>query len=309
MPAPKDPIKRALWVERMSKVRTGKKKPPASEEQKRKQSEAMKGKMVGERNPMYGIHLTGDQNPMFGKHHTDEVKQKISNTKKGQSVKKERPTRLTRSSPEYLENQRIKHLKENLSEETIAKMSVAKKGKPLSDEYKEKRRTIMLETWSDPEHRARMSEQHLGEKNPNFGKQLPESQKQYLSELASQRTGDKNPNWNGGVTVFRQLIRGLKKYKAWCRDIYKKEEYKDRFSGKIGTTRTLIVHHIIPLNMVLKICNVKTFDDVYACQLLWNTDNGILMEPRAHDKFHNLYGDDKNIYELTQEQIAELYTQ
>jgi hypothetical protein len=166
----------------------------------------------------------------------------------------------------------------------------------------------MLKTWSNPSHKIRMSEKHAGESNSNYGKQLTEEHRKILSDVASQRTGDKNSHWNGGVTVFRQLIRGLKKYKAWCRDIYKKEGHKDRFSGRVGTTKTLVVHHILPLNMILKICNVKNFDDVYACQLLWNTDNGILMERAPHDKFHNLYGDDKNIYELTQEQISELYT-
>ena len=43
----------------------------------------------------------GKNNPMYGKHHTEETKQK----------------------------ERIAHLRENLSEETIYKMSVAKKGK------------------------------------------------------------------------------------------------------------------------------------------------------------------------------------
>ncbi len=59
--------------------------------------------------------------------------------------------------------------------------------------------------------------------------------------------------------------------------------------------------------MIIKIYNLKDFDDVFACNLLWDPNNGIVMEMKAHDKFHNLYGDDKNIYELTPDQIAELY--
>ena len=43
----------------------------------------MKGKMAGERNPMFGVRLTGEQNPMFGKHHTEETKQKIREKKEG----------------------------------------------------------------------------------------------------------------------------------------------------------------------------------------------------------------------------------
>ena len=64
---------------------------PKTEEHKKKMSEARKGKLVGEKNPMYG------------KHHSEETRKKLSEAKKGKQ----------------------------LSEETRKKMSESKKGKNI----------------------------------------------------------------------------------------------------------------------------------------------------------------------------------
>lgn len=166
----------------------------------------------------------------------------------------------------------------------------------------------MIETWKNIEHRINISNNHRGENNPNFGKPLSESQKQYLSELASLRTGNKNGNWKGGNTLFKQLIRGLKLYKEWRTLVFNREKYTDKFSGICGGDIILEAHHIISISTIIKMYDIKTFDDVFKCQFLLDPNNGILLEKSAHSKFHDLYGDDKNIYELTQEQILELYT-
>lgn len=47
-----------------------------TKERKKKLSESHKGKLAGEKNPMYG--RTGEKNPMYGKHHTEETKRKMS---------------------------------------------------------------------------------------------------------------------------------------------------------------------------------------------------------------------------------------
>jgi len=74
-----------------------------SDETKKKISESRKGKVVGEKNPMYGCH---DLKPRLGKKHTEEAKRKMSEIKKGKIC----------------------------SEETKRKMSISKKGKKASKE-------------------------------------------------------------------------------------------------------------------------------------------------------------------------------
>lgn len=52
-----------------------------NEETRRKISEANKGKLVGEKHPMYGKR--GELSPNYGRHHTEEAKQKMSESCKG----------------------------------------------------------------------------------------------------------------------------------------------------------------------------------------------------------------------------------
>ena len=47
-----------------------------SEENKTKHSSFMKGKFVGQKNPMYGRNRSGKNNPMYGKFHTSESNEK-----------------------------------------------------------------------------------------------------------------------------------------------------------------------------------------------------------------------------------------
>lgn len=53
-----------------------------SEEEKQKMSESLKGKMVGENNPMYGVRRYGENNPMYGKKHSEETKRQIGDKAK-----------------------------------------------------------------------------------------------------------------------------------------------------------------------------------------------------------------------------------
>jgi len=254
MPAPKDPIKRALWIERMSKSRIGKKKPPASEEQKRKQSEAMKGRFAGEKNPMYGVHLSGEKSFWLGKHHTEESNKKNREAHLGKpSWNKGLPSTWTKGVPR--------------PEEVREKISIGNTGKPKSEEHKQKLRE---------------------------------------TKLATTPTGKDSWNWKGGITKLNLHIRTLPRYKLACERAMKDANYTDAFTGIRGGI--LACHHKIPQNIIINMNGIKTIDEAKRCPLLFDKNNIVVMLSSAHDKFHNLYGDDKNIYELTAEQLAELYT-
>ena len=49
---------------------------------KQRISEANKGRLVGENNPLYGVRCYGEDNPFYGKTHTEEIKQLLSNIAK-----------------------------------------------------------------------------------------------------------------------------------------------------------------------------------------------------------------------------------
>lgn len=89
----------------------------ASEQTRRKISNALKGKFVGEDNPNYGNHkLAGENNPNYGKHLEEETKLKISKANKGRLAGDKNP-----------------NYKKTFSVETLKKMSESKIGKFVGD--------------------------------------------------------------------------------------------------------------------------------------------------------------------------------
>lgn len=51
-------------------------------------STSMKGKLAGEKNPMYGVHRYGEDSPHYGHKHTEETKQKLSEIRKEKGLSK-----------------------------------------------------------------------------------------------------------------------------------------------------------------------------------------------------------------------------
>jgi hypothetical protein len=248
-----------------------------------------------------------------GSHHSEEARKKLSESRLGKSSWN-----------------KGKHF----SEESKDKMREAKLGKQMSDDFKEKRKKIMQERWSDPIFRQEMSEKKKGANNPNYQKPMSEEQRANLSIIAKNRPdswrfnqsvshlgnvasdetkkkmsdgrkGDKAGNWKGGITTVLKAIHGNPRYKEWCLAVLRKHEFRDVFMGMTGVK--MACHHILPVNIIIKANNIKTIDEALACKLIWDPDNGICMKRSAHHHFHNIYGDSKNIYELTMAQLEELY--
>lgn len=90
----------------------------------RKLSETTKQKIreskIGEKNPMYGVHLNGEKNPMYGR------------------TGDKHPNYGKRLSEEHKEKISIANSGKRHSDETKDKMSKSRKGKKMSDEVKQK---------------------------------------------------------------------------------------------------------------------------------------------------------------------------
>ena len=135
------------------------------------------------RDSKFGYNINRGGNHGFsGRNHTDEAKEK----------------------------NRIAHLRENLSEETLEKMSVAAKAR-VTEEFRELIREFNRNRIYTDEMRQKISEKHkgrtmsvearekirqshLGDKNPMFGKHVSDSAKKQISDaLKIKYLGEGNP--------------------------------------------------------------------------------------------------------------------
>lgn len=142
-----------------------------SEETRKLLGKAFRGK----NNYFYGKKFIGEKNPFYGKRHTEEARARMSEAHTGKTAWNKGKTGI-------------------YSQETLEKMSLAKKGIPLSEEHKrhiresqsgenhpmfgknhteetkEKIRQKALGRKASAETRAKMSEAQKGEKGHNYGK-------------------------------------------------------------------------------------------------------------------------------------------
>ena len=153
-----------------------------SDEAKQKISEANKGRLVGEKNPMYGI---SPQERM------DDITY---------ATWKEKLIDLT-TSDEFRQQCRDRNVGKKYSDEVNKKKG--KKGidhpmygKHHSDETKQKLREANTGRIQSEETRSKISDALMGEKNPFYGKTHSEESKKKMSES---RKG--KPAWNKGVPM------------------------------------------------------------------------------------------------------------
>ena len=103
----------------------------------------------GENNYFYGKRLFGEENGFYGKKHSEESRKRMSQTHIGDI-----PWNQGKNGV--------------YSKETLLKMSIAKKGKPLSDK-----------------HKQAIAKAQAGENHPMYGKHHSEETKRILSEKAT----------------------------------------------------------------------------------------------------------------------------
>jgi hypothetical protein len=123
---------------------------------------------------------------------------------------------------------------------------------------------------------------NAGEKHYLYGKHLPEEHSQHIREALK---GENCWNWQGGITSLNCLIRNSKEYARWRDAVFAHDDYRDRYTNETSQG-DLNAHHIIPLSILLKQNNIKTFEEAVKCEALWDVDNGVTMIEANHMKFH-----------------------
>lgn len=94
--------------------------------------------------------------------------------------------------------------------------------------------------------------------------------------------GKNNPNYNGGKSVLRQVIMGLREYKEWRTNIFQRDNYTCQHCKKRGGY--LEVDHIKPFIKIIREFNIKTNKQAQQCDELWDINNGRTLCRKCHTK-------------------------
>lgn len=124
-----------------------------------------------------------------GKKASQETKNKMSSFRKGNKICASYGFKGKKHSIETKEKMKINATGRKFSKQTLQKMSVAKIGKMLSSSHREKISNSLIGHEVTKEVREKISINHIGKKNPmygkkpwNYGKHLSEETKKKISE-------------------------------------------------------------------------------------------------------------------------------
>lgn len=124
-----------------------------------------------------------------------------------------------------------------MSEEAKGRISVANKGKKRSQQARETMSIAQKGRRATPESKLKMS---LARKGKKF---TPEHRKR----LALSKLGSKSHFWKGGITPIHNHIRQTVEYKLWREAVYQRDNYKCLWCGVIGGR--LNADHIKPFSL------------------------------------------------------------
>jgi len=277
MPAPKDPEKRALWIERISKSKTGQRKGISlSEDHCKHISEGLMGipKSETARENM-SKSMMGRTPWNLGIPHTQSAKDKMSAKKKNVPLSEDHKKHIGESNkgkhdnvhhtPEALEANRQAHLNKKASRQTKELMSIAHKGQ---------------QAWNKGQKMPDGTGEKISKKNK--GKKREESTREKMR-------GENNHNWKGGTSELDKAIRALPEMYIWKYNVMKRDDFRDCFTGIRGN-HNLEAHHIKALSIIIQEYNIKTVKDALNCEELWDVDNGVTMFKESHIEHHKKYG-------------------
>lgn len=177
-----------------------------------------------------------------------------------------------------------------------------------------KRPQCSAEFWKDPERKQQHSNSIkssvayyngiknrpsvVGENNPMWGKSFSNESKLSRNHIWKQRTGEKATNWKGGKTslTFRIKSATQRRYN-WFHRVLERDCCTCQ---QCGATTNLDVHHIRPLNSIIKeliiglegLTDSEKFDWLIEQPEIINEDltNGITLCRKCHKQIHMNWG-------------------
>lgn len=255
----------------------GKKRPPFSEEWKKKISNSLKGNKfcVGRIPWNKGLTKKSDER-------VEKYGEKISKVKKGTKHSKESNLKIAE-----IMRQKWKEIKFR------KKMRNRKTRGKFTDEEKKEKSEMMKKVWQTKERREKRKKQKpsmLGMKHSKAAKEKMSKSRKGIKFTEKHRrnmgkSGKDNPAWKGGITPKHLAIRMSVDYKLWREAVFSRDGHICQKCKEKGGK--LDPHHIY---------NFADYPE-----LRTSIENGIILCRKCHIEFHKIYGKKNN----TKEQLLE----
>lgn len=124
-------------------------------------------------------------------------------------------------------------------------------------------------------------------KSPEWVKKFSKTK---TGQIRLNMRGEKHFNWKGGITSLVIRIRHCYKYRQWRSDVFTRDNFTCQECGeKNGSGKSIYLeaHHIKEFYKIIEENNIKTIDDSFNCEELWNINNGITFCDKCHNKTKN----------------------
>ena len=143
----------------------------------------------------------------------------------------------------------------------------------------------------DEAHKKRQSEILMRSEAFHAVVQSPEyREKQRIVSVSRGATpphnfGSKNGNWKGGIAKVQDALQTSFKYRQWRSDIFTRDNFTCQDCG-CDKSGSLQAHHIKSKKKIFKEYAIKTLEDAFVCDELWNLNNGVTLCVPCHKKRH-----------------------
>lgn len=163
--------------------------------------------------------------------------------------------------------------------EVREKISKTLTGRKLSKETR--RRMSIAQRNMSEETKRRRGDAIRGDKNPM-------KKMEVRRKISEARSGSKSNFWKGGITPENERVRRGMEFRSWREAVFARDDWTCQKYGIRGCR--LHAHHI------------ENFAD--HLEMRFEVDNGITLSKEAHDEFHKMYGYQDNTKNQVEEFLA-----
>lgn len=104
----------------------------------------------------------------------------------------------------------------------------------------------------------------------------------YKEKMSKLYRGELSYNWKGGLTALRDAIRHCFLYRQWISDVFTKDNFNCQNCG--ARSVYLEAHHLKSFADIIKENNIDSLEKALECSELWNINNGQTLCKLCHKK-------------------------